>query len=69
MNWMDEERPNARSAAQFPASLESLQAMSLDSLADYITQLQGEIARVGVIREAKTAARGAAEGFFKKPVA
>lgn len=66
MSWMDEERPNARSMAEFPASTESLEAMSLDSLAEYVAQLQSEITRVQRIIDAKTAARGAAEGFFKK---
>lgn len=42
-----------------------LEPMSIDALEAYIGELQAEIERVTATIEAKRAARGAADGFFK----
>lgn len=47
-------------------SVKSLDDMSVESLRDYIGELEREIARVNEAIARKIAARGAAETFFKK---
>ena len=44
----------------------NLEPLSIDQLEDYISVLEGEIARVRSDMETKKAKIGAAEAFFKK---
>lgn len=43
-----------------------LEAMSIEALGDYITELEAEIDRVRAMITSKETARGAADAFFKK---
>jgi uncharacterized small protein (DUF1192 family) len=47
---------------------QSLDHLSIADLQEYIGELRGEIARVEGVIAGKQAARGSAEGFFKKPM-
>lgn len=44
-----------------------LDTLSIEDLQAYIGELQGEITRAQAAIAAKTAARGSAESFFRKP--
>ena len=62
-NPMEDEDDLPRKVGWEPKNLEPL---SIDQLEDYISVLEGEIARVRSDMETKKAKIGAAEAFFKK---
>lgn len=63
---LDPPRPLAGSfLGSAPAPVRDLEVMGLDQLTDYIAGLEAEIARARDAIARKTAARSAAEAFFK----
>jgi len=63
---MDEDdRPRARSDAASQLAFESLDRLSQDELAERITLLEAEIARIKIHRDRVSAHRAAAEALFK----
>ena len=57
----DDLEPRARKVVPVP-----LETLSVEAIADYIVELQAEIARAQTAIAAKKAARAAADSFFKR---
>ncbi|MCH7936150.1 MAG: DUF1192 domain-containing protein [Proteobacteria bacterium] len=62
---MDEDDLEPRHQKKKPAP-KNLEEMSIEALAEYIAELEAEIARVGEVIAGKQDARDGAERFFKK---